>query len=99
VISIFFGILFSWLQYIEYGLTAFTITDGLYGSSFFLLTGLHVIVGTWLLIVSYWRTSQDHFTRTHHVGFETAAWYWHSVDVVWLGVFSCVYFWSVSTWL
>jgi len=49
VVSIFFGILFSWLQYLEYGLTAFTITDGLYGSSFFLLTGLHgfhVIVGT-----------------------------------------------------
>jgi cytochrome c oxidase subunit 3 len=101
-VAIVFGILFSWLQYLEYGLTAFTITDGLYGSSFFLLTGLHgfhVIVGTWLLLIAYWRTSQDHFTRAHHIGFEAAAWYWHFVDVVWLGVFSCVYFWAVTSWL
>jgi heme/copper-type cytochrome/quinol oxidase subunit 3 len=101
-ISILFGILFSWLQYLEYGLTLFTITDGLYGSSFFLLTGLHgfhVIVGTCLLLISYWRVTQDHFTRNHHIGFEAAAWYWHFVDVVWLGVFSCVYFWAVTSWL
>jgi heme/copper-type cytochrome/quinol oxidase subunit 3 len=55
-VSILFGILFSWLQYLEYGLTLFTISDGLYGSSFFLLTGLHgfhVIVGTCLLLISY----------------------------------------------
>jgi len=101
-ISILFGILFSWLQYLEYGLTLFTITDGLYGSSFFLLTGLHgfhVIVGTCLLLISYWRATQEHFSRSHHVGFEAAAWYWHFVDVVWLGVFSCVYFWAVTSWV
>jgi cytochrome c oxidase subunit 3 len=94
-VAILLGILFSWLQFIEYGLTLFTISDGLYGSTFFMLTGLHgfhVIVGTWLLLIAYWRVSQDHFTRTHHVGFETAAWYWHFVDIVWLGVFTCVYF-------
>ena len=55
-IAVSLGILFSWLQYLEYGLTKYTITDGLFGSTFFMLTGLHgfhVIVGTCLLLVSY----------------------------------------------
>jgi len=55
-LAISFGIFFSWLQFLEYGLTKFTINDGLYGSVFFMLTGLHgfhVIVGTTLLIISY----------------------------------------------
>jgi len=55
-ITVSFGILFSWLQFIEYGLTKFSINDGLFGSSFFMLTGLHgfhVIVGTILLSIAY----------------------------------------------
>jgi heme/copper-type cytochrome/quinol oxidase subunit 3 len=97
-IAISFGIFFSWLQFLEYGLTKFTINDGLYGSVFFMLTGLHgfhVIVGTTLLIISYWRTVINNFSTNHHIGFETAAWYWHFVDVVWLGVFAFVYIWGV----
>lgn len=97
-IAISFGILFSWLQFLEYGLTKFTINDGLYGSVFFMLTGLHgfhVIVGTTLLIISYVRAANNGFSTTHHVGFETAAWYWHFVDVIWLGVFAFVYIWGV----
>jgi len=75
-LAISFGILFSWLQFLEYGLTKFTLNDGLYGSVFFMLTGLHgfhVIVGTTLLIISYWRTANNGFSAQHHIGFETAA--------------------------
>lgn len=97
-LAISFGIFFSWLQFIEYGLTKFTINDSLYGSSFFMLTGLHgfhVIVGTTLLVISYVRAINNSFSTQHHVGFETAAWYWHFVDVVWLGVFAFVYIWGI----
>ena len=98
-IAISLGILFSWLQYLEYGLTKYTITDGMYGSTFFMLTGLHgfhVIVGTILLLLSYWRAVQNHFSRQHHALFEFSAWYWHFVDVVWLFVFAFVYCWGVD---
>lgn len=97
-LAISFGIFFSWLQFLEYGLTKFTINDSLYGSSFFMLTGLHgfhVIVGTTLLVISYVRAANYDFSTGHHIGFETAAWYWHFVDVVWLGVFALVYIWGV----
>lgn len=97
--AISLGILFSWLQYLEYGLTKYTITDGMFGSTFFMLTGLHgfhVIVGTILLLISYWRAVQNHFSRQHHVLFELAAWYWHFVDVVWLFVFAFLYCWGVD---
>lgn len=96
-LAISFGIFFSWLQFLEYGLTKFTISDSLYGSSFFMLTGLHgfhVIVGTTLLAISYFRAVNYDFSTGHHIGFETAAWYWHFVDVVWLGVFALVYIWG-----
>jgi heme/copper-type cytochrome/quinol oxidase subunit 3 len=98
-IAISLGILFSWLQYLEYGLAKYTITDGLFGSTFFMLTGLHgfhVIVGTCLLLVAYWRASQNQFSRQHHALFEFAAWYWHFVDVVWLFVFAFLYCWGVD---
>jgi len=75
-LAITFGIFFSWLQFLEYGLTKFTISDSLYGSSFFMLTGLHgfhVIVGTTLLIISYVRAVNNSFSTAHHIGFETAA--------------------------
>lgn len=97
-LAISLGIFFSWLQFLEYGLTKFTINDGLYGSIFFMLTGLHgfhVIIGTSLLLISYWRIANNNFSVNHHIGFETAAWYWHSVDVVWLGVFIFVYIWGI----
>lgn len=97
-LAISFGIFFSWLQFIEYGLTKYTINDGLFGSVSFMLTGLHgfhVVVGTCLLLISYWRIATDQFSTKHHIGFETAAWYWHFVDVVWLSVYSFVYIWSL----
>ncbi|TVR95685.1 MAG: cytochrome c oxidase subunit 3 [Wenzhouxiangellaceae bacterium] len=71
-----------------------TLGSGIYGSTFFMLTGfhgLHVIIGTLMLIVITIRCAFGHFTKKNHFGFEAAAWYWHFVDVVWLGLFIFVY--------
>lgn len=75
-ITILLGILFSWLQFIEYGVTKYSINDGTFGSTFFMLTGLHgfhVIVGTCLLLATYIRGVLNHFSKQHHVLFECAA--------------------------
>jgi cytochrome c oxidase subunit 3 len=77
--------------YTELGLTLGT---GIYGATFFMLTGFHgfhVTVGTIMLSVILGRSIKGHFTSAHHFGFEGVAWYWHFVDVVWLGLFIFVY--------
>ncbi|MCL7715524.1 cytochrome c oxidase subunit 3 [Stenotrophomonas mori] len=71
-----------------------TMGSGIYGSTFFMLTGfhgVHVALGTLMLIVMWFRAAKGHFTRDNHFGFEAAAWYWHFVDVVWLMLFLFVY--------
>ena len=71
-----------------------TLNAGIYGSTFFLLTGfhgLHVTLGTIMLIVITIRCMRGHFTPEKHFGFEAVAWYWHFVDVVWLFLFIFVY--------
>jgi len=71
-----------------------TLATGIYGSTFFMLTGfhgLHVTLGTIMLIVITLRCAKGHFTADKHFGFEAVAWYWHFVDVVWLGLFIFVY--------
>ncbi len=71
-----------------------TLGSGAYGSTFFMLTGfhgLHVTIGAIMLTVILARSIKGHFTPRHHFGFEAAAWYWHFVDVVWLGLFIFVY--------
>ena len=71
-----------------------TLGSGAYGSTFFMLTGfhgLHVTIGAIMLSVMFARSLRGHFTPTHHFAFEAAAWYWHFVDVVWLGLFIFVY--------
>jgi len=71
-----------------------TLQSGIYGSTFFMLTGfhgLHVILGSLMLIIMLVRILKGHFTADDHFGFEAAAWYWHFVDVVWLGLFVFVY--------
>jgi len=71
-----------------------TLGSGIYGSTFFMLTGfhgVHVLLGTIMLAVMWLRSSKGHFTRDNHFGFEAAAWYWHFVDVVWLMLFLFVY--------
>jgi cytochrome c oxidase subunit 3 len=69
-------------------------TSGAYGALFYMLTGFHgfhVILGATMLTVIWFRLMRGHFTADHHFGFEGAAWYWHFVDVVWLGLYLFVY--------
>ncbi|HHH45238.1 MAG TPA: cytochrome c oxidase subunit 3 [Gammaproteobacteria bacterium] len=71
-----------------------TLGSGVYGSTFFMLTGFHgfhVTLGAIMLTVIMFRCMKGHFTPEHHFGFEGVAWYWHFVDVVWLGLFIFVY--------
>ena len=70
------------------------LTSGIYGSTFFLLTGFHgfhVTIGAIMLAVMFFRVLRGHFRPDHHFAFEAAAWYWHFVDVVWLGLYVVVY--------
>jgi cytochrome c oxidase subunit 3 len=70
------------------------LSSGIYGSTFFMLTGFHgfhVFVGMLMLFFITLRLQKGHFTPTRHFGFEGAAWYWHFVDVVWLGLYVVVY--------
>ena len=92
------GALFLYFQaheYIEaYKHLNLTLGSGVYGSTFFMLTGfhgLHVTLGTIMLAVIWFRCAKGHFDKEHHFGFEAVAWYWHFVDVVWLGLFMFVY--------
>jgi len=91
------AVYFTSLQYYEYIHAPFNISDSVYGSIFYLMTGfhgLHVIIGTLFLFVCFGRLLYNHFTREQHVGFEAAAWYWHFVDVVWIFLYLCVYVWG-----
>jgi cytochrome c oxidase subunit 3 len=97
VVTIILAIIFTIMQGVEYVSSSFTISDGVYGSVFFMATGFHgfhVFIGTCFLIVCLLRLNIDHFTKEHHFGFESAAWYWHFVDVVWLFLFVTIYWWG-----
>ena len=97
IMTMILATIFTLFQVYEYLNAPFNISDGIYGSTFYMLTGLHgfhVIVGTIFLGVSLWRLSENHFTRSNHVGYECAAWYWHFVDVVWIFLFIVVYIWG-----
>ncbi len=70
------------------------LSSGVYGSTFFMLTGFHgfhVFIGMLMLLFITLRLQKGHFTASRHFGFEGAAWYWHFVDVVWLGLYVTVY--------
>jgi cytochrome c oxidase subunit 3 len=92
------GISFLYLQAHEYAEAyqhlGLTLGSGIYGSTFFMLTGFHgahVTIGTIMLLVITLRCAKGHFKPDNHFGFEAVAWYWHFVDVVWLGLFIFVY--------
>lgn len=96
-ITVILGIYFTFLQAGEYYEAPFTIRDSVYGSTFFVATGfhgLHVLIGTTFLIVCLYRLFKNHFSMSHHFGFEAAAWYWHFVDVVWLFLYLSIYWWG-----
>nr|QFQ33836.1 cytochrome c oxidase subunit III [Amblyomma geoemydae] len=95
-LTIFLGILFTFFQTFEYFQAQFSITDSIFGSTFFLTTGfhgLHVIIGTTFLFVTYFRIKNNLISMNHFFGFEAAAWYWHFVDIVWLFLFTFMYWW------
>ena len=97
LVTVLLGGWFTLLQAEEYYRASFTISDGVYGSLFFVITGfhgLHVLIGTAFLLVGLVRTRLYHFSKGHnHVGLEVAIWYWHFVDVVWVFLFIFVYWW------
>lgn len=93
-LTIALGSAFMYLQYKEYAEAAFTIKSGIYGATFYMLTGfhgLHVTMGTIMLAIILFRVLKGHFNSHDHFGFEAVAWYWHFVDVVWLFLFIFVY--------
>lgn len=97
IYTLFLAVLFVSFQGYEYLEAGFTISDSVYGSTFFMATGfhgLHVIVGTIFIFVCFIRHLKTHFSKKHHFGFEAAAWYWHFVDVVWLFLVAVIYIWG-----
>nr|YP_009445857.1 cytochrome c oxidase subunit III [Eurythenes maldoror]ATX68765.1 cytochrome c oxidase subunit 3 [Eurythenes maldoror] len=96
-LTITLGLYFTALQALEYFEAPFSIADSVYGATFFVATGfhgLHVIIGTTFLIVCLNRLYLAHFTNNHHMGLEAAIWYWHFVDVVWLFLYTSIYWWG-----
>nr|YP_009245115.1 cytochrome c oxidase subunit III [Eremias stummeri]AMR73970.1 cytochrome oxidase subunit 3 [Eremias stummeri] len=96
-LTVFLGLYFTALQASEYYEAPFTISDSVYGSTFFVATGfhgLHVIIGSTFLLICLVRQLLYHFTTDHHFGFEAAAWYWHFVDVIWLFLYVSIYWWG-----
>ena len=97
-LTLILGFAFLFFQAEEY-LTAYndlglTLNAGIYGSTFFLLTGFHgahVTLGAIMLTIMLVRIYKGHFEAEKHFGFEAASWYWHFVDVVWIGLFIFVY--------
>ena len=97
-LTVILGIIFLCVQGYEY-FHAYTdlnlkLSSGIFGSTFFMLTGFHgfhVFVGMLMLLFITLRLQKGHFTAKSHFGFEGAAWYWHFVDVVWLGLYILVY--------
>ncbi len=97
-LTVALGLVFLFVQGYEY-FHAYNdlnlkLTSGLYGSTFFMLTGFHgfhVFLGMLMLLFITLRLQKGHFTPEKHFGFEGAAWYWHFVDVVWLGLYILVY--------
>nr|AML25661.1 cytochrome c oxidase subunit III [Scolytinae sp. BMNH 1274712] len=96
-LTVILGVYFSMLQMYEYMEASFSISDSIYGSSFFMSTGfhgLHVLIGTSFLLICLIRHNKNHFSPIHYFGFEAAAWYWHFVDVVWLFLYISIYWWG-----
>ena len=99
ILTVLLGASFTCVQAWEYAHAAFGFSGNVYGATFFMATGFHgfhVLIGTIFLIVCLVRAYRGHFTPTHHLGFEFAAWYWHFVDVVWLFLFICIYVWGTG---
>ncbi|BAV58165.1 cytochrome c oxidase subunit 3 (mitochondrion) [Ramazzottius varieornatus] len=97
MVTVVMGLYFTSLQAWEYWESSYSMSDSSFGSTFFLATGfhgLHVLVGTIFLLVSLMRHNLNMYSLNHHLGLEASIWYWHFVDVVWLFLYSFLYWWS-----
>lgn len=97
ILTLVLGFIFMGLQVYEYFNVLFHITDGIYGATFFMLTGLHffhVLVGTIFIAVGFIRFEYGHFNKEHLVGLKVSGYYWHFVDVVWIFLYLSVYLWG-----
>nr|AIZ58129.1 cytochrome c oxidase subunit III [Didemnum vexillum] len=95
--TVILGMLFTFLQGMEYMDCSYCMNDSVFGSIFFLGTGfhgLHVIIGTIFLIISMIRMYLGHFSVESHVGLECSIWYWHFVDVIWIFLYIMFYWWG-----
>jgi len=89
--------IFTFFQGVEYTVSSFTISDGIFGSCFYFATGfhgIHVLIGTIFILVGLWRVLAYHLTDNHHLGLEAGILYWHFVDVVWLFLYIFIYYWG-----
>lgn len=96
-LTILLGLFFIYLQYFEYLHSFFSISDSVYGSAFFLLTGFHgghMVIGVIFLGIMFFRLFFNHFFSSHSLGFSFAAIYYHFIDAVWLFLYSILYIWG-----
>ena len=97
LITVLLGFTFTTFQVVEYVeqiSSGFTLQTGMFGSTFYMATGFHgfhVFIGMLMLLFITLRLMKGHFSAERHFGFEGAVWYWHFVDVVWLGLYVLVY--------
>jgi len=92
--TLILGFVFLFFQGLEYRNARFDISDGVFGSTFYLLTGfhgVHVLVGWIFLATAFVRLCSGHLSSLRHLGYEMAIWYWHFVDVIWVFLFFAVY--------
>nr|AGN92171.1 cytochrome c oxidase subunit III [Lamprotula leaii] len=97
IFTVALGLYFTFLQICEYMECSFSIADSVYGSLFYVMTGfhgVHVVIGTLVLFVCFFRCFGFGFSTERHLGLEVGIWYWHFVDVVWICLFLCVYWWG-----
>jgi len=95
--TIVLGFTFIILQIYEYNVASFDITDSVYSSTFYMLTGLHglhVMAGVSFLLICFIRLLRNHFLSNHYLGLVFAIWYWHFVDVIWILLFIVIYCWG-----
>nr|ABH05002.1 cytochrome c oxidase subunit III [Bombus ignitus] len=88
------GLYFNFMQMFEYYNSFFCINDSIFGSIFYLSTGfhgIHVLIGTMMLLYSFIRMLNNHFSSIHYINFEFSIWYWHFVDVIWLFIYMFYY--------
>lgn len=98
-VTLVLGLFFTYVQFYEYKNTSIFLSDSIFGSCFYILTGFHgfhVFVGTFLLLISFVQLFFNQFEDGYFLGFECAIWYWHFVDIVWLFLFIFVYVWPYA---